>query len=150
LAPRSARRALVATAAPRGPAAPEVADSPAVTGPYPWLIDAVSLALAAWALVYVALNRLPGRRLLVGVAVLEVLLVGFLVWGLVEMVRDPHSYAHAEFVMYLLACVVIPPAATVWGLGERSRFGTAVLALAFLLMPVMLLRVHQVWTYPSA
>jgi hypothetical protein len=47
--------------------------------------------------------------------------------------------------MYLLGCLAIPPAAFVWAWGDKSRGGTAVIALAFLITPVMVLRVQQVW-----
>jgi DNA-binding LytR/AlgR family response regulator len=41
--------------------------------------------------------------------------------------------------------VAIPPTAFVWAWGERSRAAAAVIALAFLITPVMVLRVKQVW-----
>ena len=109
---------------------------------------AVALALAAWALGFVVVNRLPGVPLLAGEAVFEALLIGFLIGGIAQMIGSHRHFARAEFVMYLLACVAIPPAATAWGWGERSRAGTAVIALAFLIMPVMVIRVQQVWAGP--
>jgi hypothetical protein len=116
-----------------------------VTGPYATAIMVVALVLAAWAFGLVLANRLPGVPLLAGGAVLVALLIGFLVGGLVQMAGSHRHFARAEFVIYLFACVVIPPAAAAWGLGERSRAGTAVLACAFLIMPVMVIRVQQVW-----
>jgi hypothetical protein len=116
-----------------------------VTGPYATAIMIVALVLAAWAFVLVLFNRPPDVRLLAGGAVLEALLVGFLIGGLVQMARTSRHFPHAEFVLYLLACVAIPPAAAAWGWGERSRAGTAVVAVGFLIMPVMVIRVHQVW-----
>ena len=108
----------------------------------------VALLLAAWAFGLVLFNRPPNAALVVGGAVLEVLLIGFLIGGIVQMVGSHHVFARAEFVLYLVACVVIPPAALAWGWGERSRAGTAVLAVGFLIMPVMVIRVHQVWAGP--
>jgi hypothetical protein len=108
----------------------------------------VALLLAAWAFGLVLANRPPGVPILAGGAVLEALLVGFLVGGIAQMVASHRHFARAEFVIYLLACVAIPPAATAWGWGERSRAGTAVLAVGFLIMPVMVIRVQQVWAGP--
>jgi hypothetical protein len=105
----------------------------------------VALALAAWAFVLVIANRPPAVSLLAGGAVLEVLLIGFLIGGIVQMAGSHRHFARAEFVLYLLACVAIPPIAAAWAWGERSRAGTAVLAAGFLIMPVMVIRVHQVW-----
>jgi len=120
----------------------------AVTGPYSIAIAAVALVLAAWAFGLVVANRRPGVALLAGGAVLEALLIGFLVGGIVQMIGSHRVFARAEFVIYLLACVAIPPAAAAWGLGERGRAGTAVLGAGFLIMPVMVLRVQQVWAGP--
>jgi hypothetical protein len=71
---------------------------------------AVALPLAALAFGLVLANRPPGA-LLAGGAVLEALLIGFLIGGLVQMAGSHREFARAEFVMYLLACVAIPPAA---------------------------------------
>ena len=120
----------------------------AVTGPYALAITGVALLLAAWAFGLVVVNRQPRIALLAGAAVLEALLIGFLVGGIAQMLGSHRVFARAEFVIYLLACVAIPPAAAAWGLGERGRAGTAVLAAAFLIMPVMVLRVQQVWAGP--
>jgi hypothetical protein len=116
-----------------------------VTGPYATAIMAVALVLAVWAFVLILANRPPGATLLAGGAVLEALLVGFLVGGIAQMAGSHRHFARAEFVIYLLACVAIPPAAAAWAWGERSRAGTAVLAVGFLIMPVMVIRVQQVW-----
>jgi hypothetical protein len=34
----------------------------------------------------------------------------------------------------------------VWALGERSRAGTAVLVVAGIVVPVLVLRLDQIWT----
>ena len=116
-----------------------------MTGPYASAIIVVALALGVWTLVLVAMNRAPGVALLAGAVFLELLLVGFLIGGVVQMVRTHHTFPKGEFVLYLLACVAIPPIAALWGSGEKTRSGTAVLALAFLITPVMVIRVQQVW-----
>ncbi len=120
----------------------------AVKGPYATAIIVVALVLAAWALVLLLANRQPRLPLLVGGAVLELMLLGFLVGGIVAMTQTSHEFARAEFVGYLLATAVIPPGAAAWALGEKSRSGTAVLFVAFLITPVMVLRVQQVWAGP--
>ncbi len=121
---------------------------PVVTGPYAMAIIVVALLLAAWAFGLAAANRLPSAYLLAGGAVLEALLIGFLIGGIAQMAGTGRHFARAEFVIYLLACVAIPPAAAAWGWGERSRAGTIVIALGFLIMPVMVIRVQQVWAGP--
>ena len=73
-------------------------------------VMAVALLLAAWAFGLVLANRPPGAPLLAGGAVLEALLIGFLIGGIVQMIGSHREFARAEFVIYLLACVAIPPA----------------------------------------
>lgn len=119
-----------------------------MTGSYATAITVIALMLAAWTLVLAAMNRSPGISLLAAGGVLEAMLVGFLVGGIVQMVGSDHQFARAEFVGYLLACLAIPPMAVVWAWEEKSRSGTLVIALAFLLTPVMVLRVQQVWAGP--
>jgi len=116
-----------------------------VTGPYATTITVVALVCAAWTLISAAANRPRGVALLASGLVLEVLLVGFAIGGIVQMAGTDQELARGEFVMYLLGCLAIPPAAFVWAWGDRSRAGTAVIALAFLITPVMILRVQQVW-----
>ena len=119
-----------------------------MTGPYATAITVVALLLAGWALVLTAANRPQGVPLLAAGAVLEALLVGFLIGGIVQMAGSDRHFARAEFVGYLLGCVAIPPTAAVWAWGEKTRAGTVVIALAFLITPVMVLRVQQVWAGP--
>lgn len=121
-----------------------------MTGPYATAIMALALGLALWALVLVAVNRPPGRPLLAGGAVLEVMLLGLLGGGLVQMLRTTHHFSKLVFVVYLFACVAIPPLAGFWAWGEKSRSGTAVIAVAFLVTPVMVIRLQQIWAGPFA
>ena len=119
-----------------------------MTGPYSVTIIVVALVLAAWGFGLVLLNRPPTISLLAGGAVLEILLIGFLIGGIVQMLDSSRHFARAEFVGYLVATVIIPPVGAVWGWGEKTRSGTAVLAIAFLIIPIMVIRTQQVWTGP--
>ena len=121
-----------------------------MTGPYATAIMVLALLLALWALLLVALNRPPDRPLLLGGAVLEVMLVGLLGGGLVQMLRTTQHFSKLVFVIYLFACVAIPPLAGFWAWGEKSRAGTAVIAVAFLITPVMVIRLQQIWATPGA
>jgi hypothetical protein len=120
-----------------------------VTGPYATVIIVISLVLAFVALVLALLNRSKPLALLVGAALLEVLLVGFLVGGIVQMVGSDHDFARAEFVGYLLACVALVPLALWWAWGEASRAGLVVIGVALLVLPILVIRVQQVWAGTS-
>jgi len=114
-----------------------------------WLQTALiitSLAIAALAAIYVLFNRETDGWLLAPVALLAVLTLIQLVTGVIKLARTDQDVSGPTFVGYLIGLVLIPPAATIWALGERSRAGTSVLIVAGLLVPFMLLRLGQVWT----
>jgi hypothetical protein len=119
-----------------------------VTGLYATVVIVVALALAVWTLVLVALDRPPSLAVFFGAVGLELLLVVFAVGGIVQMIATHHTFARWEFVGYLLALLLVPVAAVGWGWGEKTRSGTAVIAVGFLVVPVLVLRVQQVWAGP--
>ena len=121
-----------------------------MTGPFATAIIVGSLLLAGWAVVLVVLNRPPGRALLVAGAVLEVLLLAFLVGGIVQMAGAEQDLARAEFVGYLLACAAVLPAAYWWVRGETSRAAAGVLAVILVVLPILVVRAQQVWAGAGA
>ena len=116
-----------------------------MTGPFAVAIIVVALILGVWALVLAAMNKLPNVPLLVGAALLELMLLIFVIGGIVQMIQTDHSFSKLEFLAYLLGCLVIPPLGIAWSWGEKSRSGMVVIAIAFLIMPIMIVRVQQVW-----
>jgi hypothetical protein len=116
-----------------------------VNGAVPTTIIVAGLALAAYALVMTAFNRRMGVGLLAGLGVLEILLlvlVGLIVAKLADGGR-PASLA--TLIGYLIAMPIVPLAAGFWGLLERSRWGSAVVAVAGLVAAVLMVRLHEVW-----
>jgi hypothetical protein len=68
------------------------------------------------------------------------------VLAFVALARPHGAVAVPVFVGYLLASLVILPAAMWWGIAERSRWGVGVLLVACLVIPVMIVRMNQVWS----
>lgn len=116
-----------------------------MTGPFSTAIIVASLLLSLWALVLVIANRPPNRPLWFALAGLEVLLLLFLAGGIVQMLGSDRDFARLEFVLYLLACAAVLPAAAWWVRGEVSRAAAGVLMVVLLVLPVMIVRVQQVW-----
>jgi hypothetical protein len=116
-----------------------------VNGAVPTTIIIAGVLLAGYALLLTALNRRMGTSLLVALGVLEILLlvlVGMIVARLIEGGRP------AGLVMligYLIATPLIPVAAAFWGALERSRWGSAVAAVAGLVAAVLMVRLHEIW-----
>lgn len=105
---------------------------------------AASLTVAAWGGLACALDRLPGRPAVAGGAVVEILALVQLSVGIAALV-DGRPEEKATFAGYLVGCALLPPAAGFLALLERSRWGSAVVAVAGLVLPVLVIRLQQVW-----
>ena len=69
--------------------------------------------------------------------------------GIVQLAQgDGDGVNGLVFVGYLLGTLLFVPAAAWWALGERSRAGTAALIVVGLVVPVLILRLQQIWTPP--
>ncbi|MDJ1369846.1 hypothetical protein [Gulosibacter molinativorax] len=55
-----------------------------------------------------------------------------------------------EFWMYMITAAIIPPAAILWALIERTRWSNAVLAIAAFAVAVMVFRMQQIWVDAGA
>lgn len=113
--------------------------------PLQTLLIAASLLLAALAAVYVVLDRPTGPVLLTGLALLEAGLLAQAVLGIVALATQDRDVNGPVYVGYLLGTLIFVPAAAAWALGEKSRAGTAALVVLGLVVPVLVVRVQQVW-----
>ena len=116
-----------------------------VNGAVPTTIIVAGLALAGYALLMTIRNRRMDVGLLAALGVLEILLL--VEDGLVvaKLASGPHPAGLATLIGYLIAMPIVPVAAAFWGLLERSRWGSAVVAVAGLVAPVLMVRLHQIW-----
>ena len=79
------------------------------------------------------------------VIVLELVLVALLVGGSVALARTERDVDGVLFISYLVTVLVIPPAAVLWGVAEKSRWGTGVVLVAMLTVAVLVVRVLGIW-----
>jgi phosphotransferase system glucose/maltose/N-acetylglucosamine-specific IIC component len=117
-----------------------------VNGVVPTAVIVAGLVLAGYAGVTTARNRRMEVGLLVALGVLEVLLlvlVGLIVAKLADGARPAGGLA--TLIGYLIAMPIVPVAAGFWGLLERSRWGSAVVAVAGLIAAVLMVRLHEIW-----
>jgi hypothetical protein len=115
-------------------------------------LTVLALVAALWSLVLVVTDRpitlatKPTLGLAAVVVLLEVGLLAQAVAGVVNLVSADRGDLHvATFVGYLVAAVAVLPVGAFWALGDRSRWGAGVLAVACLSVPVLILRLNQVW-----
>jgi hypothetical protein len=96
--------------------------------------------------VLVARDRLPGRFSYALLGLVELGLVVQLVVGLVRVFDDHRGVSVPTYVGYLVGALVILPLAAAWARAERSRSGTGVLIVAVVLLPVLFVRLHDIWS----
>lgn len=118
--------------------------------PLQTILIVVSLLFAAAAAVHVALDRPTGGLLLGLAGILELGFLAQAVIGIGQLASAEAPVNGAVFVGYLLGTLVFLPLATLWALGERTRGGTAVLVVAGLVLPVLVVRTQQVWSPAGA
>jgi hypothetical protein len=111
----------------------------------------VALGAGLWAVVLLIVDRpvLPrrwyGLGLLGVLALLEVGLLAQAVAGLVQLFTTERGLDKFSFGGYLVGALVIIPVAAIWSLAERSRWGPGVLLVGCLAIPVMIVRLGQIW-----
>lgn len=111
----------------------------------------VQVIVASAAGVLCIVLGLAGRRpsdLTVGsLALLELLLIAQIVIAIIApMVGNPPTGSILEFWVYLVSAALLPPAAVVWALLERSRWSTVIMGVAALAVAVMVWRMQVIWT----
>jgi hypothetical protein len=118
---------------------------------YTTVAVAVALLAGALAIVLGLAGRKPSDLSLAGAALTELLLIIQLVIALVAPATGNRPTGNPiEFYAYLLSALVIPPAAVVWALLERTRWSTVVVGIACLAIAVMVVRMQIIWTVQQA
>lgn len=104
-----------------------------------------ALLIAGFAALHTARNQLFSNPLFYSVATLEIALVTLLIGGCIALSQTTRDVDGVLFVSYLITIVVIPPAAVVWGIAERSRWGTGVVVVAMLSVALLCVRLLRIW-----
>lgn len=111
----------------------------------------VAFAAAVWAAVLVVvgkpiqLREWHGLWLYGVVILLEVGLLVQLVAGIVRLATDDRQVDALAYLGYLITSLLVLPLAGFWALVERTRWGPAVMVVGCLTVPVLILRLGQVW-----
>ncbi|GLY03550.1 MULTISPECIES: hypothetical protein [Actinoplanes] len=121
-----------------------------MNGPLSVTTIVVSLVLAAWYLLRSALNRAPSRADLIAVGLLSALvtvLLGVAVAGLLtgEQPSDTTTY-----IGYMITTIGFGPTALVLAKMEPTRFGSLILGIGCLVLPVLVLRLQQIASVTGA
>ncbi|MDG4793731.1 hypothetical protein [Micromonospora sp. WMMD1082] len=105
----------------------------------------LSLLVAGWALVAALRHRPPDRVQLVGLALLELLLLGLVVVTAVALAGGERPGEPGAFFGYLVTLLCLPPLAAVLARMEPTRWGSAIVCAVCLVTPVVVVRLQQTW-----
>lgn len=105
----------------------------------------LSLAVALWAAWKTIRNTRVSDAMFYAVAAVEVGTLVLLVAGVAGLLSTDRNVEGTLLVSYLVTLVLIPPIALVWGVAEKSRWGTGVILIGMWTVGIMAIRVLQVW-----
>ena len=121
-----------------------------MNGPLSVATTVLALVLAAWFLLRCALDRAPSRFDLLATAVLGLLVAVLVGFAVVEMVVGDRPSETATFVGYLITTIGFAPAAFVLARMEPTRWGSLILGVGCLTLPVLVLRLQQIASVTGA
>ncbi|HZN76452.1 MAG TPA: hypothetical protein VFC00_32900 [Micromonosporaceae bacterium] len=105
----------------------------------------LSLAVAAWCLVSAARNNAATWGHLLAAAVVELAALVQVAVAVVRLASGTKPTELATFIGYLVVSAVVLPAGAWLATLERSRWGSAILGAACVVLTVIVLRLQQVW-----
>lgn len=109
------------------------------------IVLSVLCALTAlWLVVEIIRDRQPGNVSFAGLVAVEVGLLVQLVWGVARLFGE-QDVEIVTYVGYLVGALLLIPVGFVWSASEKSRSGTSVLLVCVLVIPFLLLRLHDIW-----
>lgn len=117
-----------------------------MTEPTGYALGAFALVVAAYAGWLTLRRRAFSDGLFYAVAALELLLVAQLVGGCIALARTTRDVEGVTFVSYLVTVAAIPVAAVLWGVSDKSRWGTGVVSIGMVTVAALCLRLVDIWS----
>ena len=121
-----------------------------MNGPLSVTTIVAALVLAAWYLLRAALDRAPRRIDLLAGAVLTALVTVLVVVAVIGLFDGTRPADTATFGGYLITTVAFVPAAMYLARMEPTRWGSLILGIAALVLPVLVLRLQQIASVTGA
>lgn len=121
----------------------------AVNGVLGTLTIVLSLALAAWALVATVRDKAPDRSHLIGLAVVQVAIIALAIATIASIVGGGRPDEPGTFWGYLATIVCLPPIAALLARMEPTRWGSIIVGVVCLTIPVLVVRLGQTWAVPG-
>lgn len=115
-----------------------------MNGPLSVATIVAALVLAVWLLLRSALNKAPSRLDLIATAVLGVLVAVLVIVAIAGLFDGSRPRDIGTFSGYLLTTIAFAPVAVWLARMEPTRWGTLILGVACLVLPVLVLRLQQI------
>lgn len=114
-------------------------------GPLAVAVAVVAVALGVAGLVLAALDRRPGKPLLQGILLLQLLLLVQAGVAVAQLLGGDRPEEFGAFAGYLIVSALLVPGGAIWSLEEESRYGTLILAVVCLVVAVLQQRLVGLW-----
>ncbi|WP_089291831.1 hypothetical protein [Actinoplanes regularis] len=115
-----------------------------MNGPLSVATIVVALLLAAWYFLRSALDRAPSRPDLLAMSALSALVTVLIVVAVIGLFDGTRPSDTATFCGYLITTVCFAPAATWMAKLEPTRWGSLILGVGAIVLPVLVLRLQQI------
>ncbi|MEV4641612.1 hypothetical protein AB0J80_30135 [Actinoplanes sp. NPDC049548] len=115
-----------------------------MNGPLSIAVIVLALALGVWYLVRTALDRAPSNADLWAMLGLGALVAVLVVVAVVGLFIGDRPSEWTTFVGYLITTIAFAPTAVYLARLEPTRWGTLILGVACLVLPVLVLRLQQI------
>lgn len=108
-------------------------------------IAGAALLVVVWLLVLIARNKPMDDVTVWALVLIELAVLTLSVTSFVLLARTDRDVSAGIFITYLVVTPLVLPAGVLWAAAERTRAGTAVVLVAAIAMPALMLRIHTVW-----
>ena len=115
-----------------------------MNGPLSIATIVVALLLGIWYLIRSALNRAPSNTDLWAMLGLSALVAVLVVVAVVGLISGDRPGETTTFIGYLITTVAFAPVGFYLARLEPTRWGTLILGVACLVLPVLVLRLQQI------
>ena len=109
------------------------------------IVIGLSLLLGLWSLVAALRNQAPDRTHLIGLVVVEAGLIALLIAAAVTASGGDRPASAATFLGYAVTIICLPPLGWLLARLEPTRWGSVILVVLALTIPVLVIRLHQTW-----
>lgn len=109
----------------------------------------LSLLAAGWALVAVLRGRAPDLSHLISLALVQVAIVALTVVAIAAVAGGERPDEPGTFWGYIATILCLPPLAAVLARMEPTRWGSAIVTVVCLVVPVIVVRLQQTWAVPG-